>query len=78
MCVQRTGCGTLRIGEPQAASSELLAQHAVLLLEIVDDVALLLVDPPGDGDNKELQGLWKRTHTGRAYQRRVAALNAAF
>lgn len=30
----------------------------------VDDVALLLVDPPSDGDDEELQGLRKRTHTG--------------
>ena len=30
--------------------AELVAQHAVLLLDVVDDVLLLLVDPPRQGD----------------------------
>jgi hypothetical protein len=37
----------LIVGEPESPRSELLAEHAILLLQIVDDVALLLVDPAG-------------------------------
>ena len=41
------------------------------------DLALLLVDPPSNGDDEALQGLWKRKHTERAYQRWVATMKAA-
>ena len=40
-------------------------EDAVLFLEIVDDVALLLVDPAGHGDNEKLQRMRKLAHTGR-------------
>ena len=46
----------LIIGEPEPPRSELLAQHAVFLLQIVDDLALLLVDPAGQRDQKEPVG----------------------
>ena len=36
-----------------------------------------LVDPPSNGDDEALQGLWKRKHTERAYQRWVATMKAA-
>ena len=44
---------TLIVGEPEPPRSELLAQDAILLLQVVDDVALLLVDPAGQCDQKE-------------------------
>ncbi len=72
-------CGQARrwVGEPETARTELLSEDAILFLEIVDDVALLLVDPPSNGDDEALQGLWKRKHTERAYQRWVATMKAA-
>lgn len=45
----------LGVGEAEPAGGELFAQHSILCLEIVDDVALLLVDPAGHGDDEELQ-----------------------
>jgi hypothetical protein len=39
----------LIIGEAQPAGAALLAEHAILGLEIVDHVALLLVDPARPG-----------------------------
>ena len=59
------------------ARGALLAKDAVFFLAIVDDVALLLVAPPSNGDDEALQGLWKRKHTERAYQRWVATMKAA-
>ena len=52
VCIRRQAA-TLRIGEPHPPLGQLLAKDAVFFVEIVDDVALLLVDPPGDGDDKE-------------------------
>ena len=57
--------------------AEAPAKDAVFFLAIVDDVALLLVDPPSNGDDEALQGLWKRKHSERAYQRWVATMKAA-
>jgi hypothetical protein len=37
----------LVVGEPQATVAELLAQDAVLLLEVLDDLALAAVHPAG-------------------------------
>ena len=53
---------SLIVGEPEPPRSELLAQHAVLLLQIVDDVALLLVDPAGQRDKKKPKGMPERNH----------------
>jgi hypothetical protein len=39
----------LIVGESKPTRSELLSQDAVLLLQIVDDVALLLVIQPASG-----------------------------
>ena len=44
---------SLIVGEPEPPRSELLTENAILLLQIVDDVALLLVDPAGQRDQKE-------------------------
>ena len=73
----RCQAATLHIGEPQPPRGELFAKDAVFFLEIVDDVALLLVDPPSNGDDEALQGLRTRKHTKRAYQRWVATMKAA-
>ena len=67
----------LGVGEPQATRPELLAEHAVLFLEIVDDVPLLLIDPPGDGDDEKLEHLRPWRHSGRAYQMLDGAVEAA-
>jgi len=47
----------LVVGELQTPGTELFAQDAVLFHELVDDVALLLVEPPGECDQDELQGM---------------------
>ena len=43
----------LVVGEPEPPRSELLTEDAILRLQIVDHVALLLVDPAGQCDQKE-------------------------
>ena len=73
-CAAKRGAGSVN---RKTARTELLSEDAILFLEIVDDVALLLVDPPSNGDDEALQGLWKRKHTERAYQRWVATMKAA-
>ena len=60
----------LIVGESHPPGTELLTQHAVLSLEIVDHVALLLMDPAGQGGEEELQGLGRRRHGPAAYQTR--------
>src|SRR5262249_33373718 len=66
---------TLIVGEAQASGSKLLAQDTVLFLQIVDDVALLLVDPTGKRDQDELQRMRQPRHGGQAtrtgYHRRL-------
>jgi hypothetical protein len=52
----------LIVGEPQPPGAGLFAQDAVLFQEIVDDVALLLVDPAGERDQHELQWMRRRRH----------------
>nr|WP_275942121.1 hypothetical protein [Haliangium ochraceum] len=47
----------LRIGEAKASIAELLAEGAVLGLEILDELALLAVDPAGDGDPEDVDGI---------------------
>jgi len=52
----------LIVREPQTSGSELFPQSAVLLLKVVDDVALLLIDPPGEPDENESQRIrWLST-----------------
>ena len=53
----RGQASALGVSEPDPPRTE---------LGIVDEVPLLLVDPPGERDDEELQGLRKRRHTGRA------------
>jgi hypothetical protein len=61
---------TLIVGESHSPGTELFAQHAVLHLEIVDHIALLLMDPAGHGGEEKLQGLGRRRHGPAAYQTR--------
>jgi hypothetical protein len=55
----------LVVGEAQTPGSELFAQNTVFPLEIVDDIALLLVDPTSERDEKELQRMGQRRHGGQ-------------
>jgi hypothetical protein len=48
--------------EAQPAGAKLLAEHAILGLEIVDDVALVLVDPARQGHNEELERIREPRH----------------
>ena len=57
---------TLIVGERHPPGAELLPQHAVLLLEIVDRVALLLMDPAGQRDEEKPQGMEQRRHGTQA------------
>jgi hypothetical protein len=52
----------LGVGEPQATVAELLAQDAVLLLEVLDDLALAAVHPAGEHQQQELKR--RGRHTG--------------
>ena len=56
----------LIVGEAQPARAELLAEHPILGLEIVDHVALLLVDPAGQGDEEKPQRVRSRNHRAQA------------
>jgi hypothetical protein len=61
-------------GEAQPARAELLAEHAILGLEIVDHLALVLVDPAGQGDHEKLERRHKRrVSEGRRSVIRVAS-----
>jgi len=68
----RSEADTLIVGEPEPPRSELLAQDAILLLQIVDDVALLLVYPAGQRDQQEPYRMPERNHGGRVSEPRPA------
>src|SRR5262245_12131170 len=59
---------TLIVREAQASGSKLLAQDAVLFLQIVDDVTLLLVDPTGERDQDETAADATATASRSGYQ----------
>ena len=52
--------------------SQLLAENAILLLQIVDDVALLLVDPAGQRDQKEPERMAQWNHGRRVSEPQAA------
>ncbi len=57
---------TLGIIEPEVAVAQLLAKDAVLLKEVLDDVALLAIDPGGERDEEDFEGWWERgAHGGK-------------
>ena len=49
------------IGQPQAFVAELFAENAILFLQVVDDIALLLVHPAREADEHEPDGV-ERLH----------------
>jgi len=55
IAVSRSVCG-------RRPGSELFTEHTVLLLKTVVDIALLLVEPAGERDHDELQGMRLRRH----------------
>src|SRR6266849_7384133 len=60
----------LIIREPQPPGPELFPQGAVLLLEIIDDIALSLIHPTGERDQNEPQWIRQRGHGAQATRRR--------
>jgi len=62
----------LIVGEPEPPRSQLLAENAILLLQIVDDVALLLVDPAGQRDQKEPERMAQWNHGRRVSEPQAA------
>ena len=46
----------LVVGEAQTSVTELLAENAVLLAQVVDEQLLVAVDEGGDGDDEKLEG----------------------
>jgi hypothetical protein len=66
----------LIVGESHPPGAELLPQHAVLSLEIVDDIKLLL-EPAGEGGEEELQGSGRRRH-GPAAIRHAGSVHPRF
>ena len=52
----------LIIGEAQPAGAALLAEHAILGLEIADHIALLFVDPARQGNNEKPERRRVRRH----------------
>jgi hypothetical protein len=52
----------LIVGEAQPTRAELFAEDAILGLEIVDDLALLLVDPACERDHEEPERVRQRRH----------------
>src|SRR5262249_50280524 len=67
----------LVVGETQAPGAELFAQDTVLFQEIVDDVALLLVEPAGERDQDELQGMRRPRHGGKRIGSWIGGASAA-
>ena len=52
----------LFVGQAETALAELLAEDAVLLEEILDDVVLMAVDPAGEREEKEPQRVGRGRH----------------
>jgi hypothetical protein len=59
---QYSGHTALVIRESQAAIPELFAQHPVLLEQVVDHLALMLVHPSGNSDEQEWEGIENSRH----------------
>jgi hypothetical protein len=52
----------LVIVEPHPLPAELLAKNPVLLAKVIDDLQLVLVHPPGDGDQHEPEWIQDSRH----------------
>ena len=53
---------TLVVAKPQSLTAELLAQHAVLFLKVVDGVLLLLVQPAGQANQQQTKRIEGQAH----------------
>jgi hypothetical protein len=53
----------LGVGEPDWLTAELLSQHAVLLHEVFDHLELVAVDPTGEDQHQEPNGLDRHRRT---------------
>jgi hypothetical protein len=51
----RREAAALVIGQPEAAPLQLLLQDAVLLYQVLDNVLLVAIDPPREGQEQHLQ-----------------------
>ena len=61
------------VGEPERLLPELLAENVVLLVQVLEDVLLLAVQPAGEGRNEEEMGSGRPYH-GRAMVSQVLML----
>ena len=52
----------LVVAKPQSLTSELLAEHTILFLKVVDDILLSLVYPARETNQKEPKGIECQTH----------------
>jgi hypothetical protein len=64
------------VGETKAPPTQALLEHAVLLLEILDHVQLMAVDPTGEHQEEQLKRQKHGRHCSRVYRplRRPAPL----
>src|ERR1017187_2477645 len=58
----------LGIGEANASPTQALREHAVLFLEIRDQVQLMAVDPPGEHHEQQLKRLKRWGHCSGGYE----------
>jgi hypothetical protein len=61
--------------ESQSSRSELLPEYAILRLEIVDHLALVLVDPASKGNQEELERMRERRHPTQRIRRPTQRLS---
>src|SRR5262249_44097681 len=59
----------LVITQPHLPPTELLAKNPVLLAQVIDHVQLMLVHPPGDGDQHEPERIHHSRHLVRSLSR---------
>jgi hypothetical protein len=67
----------LVVSESQPSWSELLSEHPILRLEILDDLPLLLVDPVGQGDKEKSERMENGSHERRVSNRAGGVIHVA-
>jgi hypothetical protein len=60
----------LVVVQPHRLPAELLTQNPVLLTQVIDDLQLALVHPPGNGDQHEPERLQDSGHLVSHYRER--------
>ena len=55
----------LGVGQPKRSTAELLAEDAILLSQIVDQILLVAIQPSGQGEDEELQRMGHRPRLRR-------------